>query len=97
MIPETVRPMPEPLRTLVLEGMKRAGTCTDAAEVLTYIEESLTPSQFREVENFCKWLKKNSLTVGHGTISLRWEEFRSKRAPASQDEAYQWAMKKAGV
>jgi hypothetical protein len=96
MIPSTVRPMQEPLRTLVLEGMKMAGS-TDAAEVLTYIEESLTPPQFREVENFCKWLQKNSLTVGHGTISLRWDEFKSKRAPAGQDEAYQWAMKKAGL
>lgn len=96
MIPATVRPMKEPLRTLVLEGMKMAGSI-DAAEVLTYIEEQLTPTEFREVEQFCKWLRKNSLTVGHGTISLRWEEFKSKRTPASQEEAYQWAIKKAGV
>jgi hypothetical protein len=93
MIPSTVRPMQEPLRSLVLEGMKMAGSI-DSAEVLTFIEESLTPQQFREVDNFCKWLKKNSLTVGHGTISLRWDEFKSKRAPASQEAAYQWAMKR---
>lgn len=96
MIPDTVRPMPEPMRTLVLEGVKMAGS-HDAAEVLIYIEEQLTPKEFRDVEGFCKWLVKNDLKVGHGTISLRWDEFRSKRAPAGQEEAYQWAMKKAGV
>lgn len=94
MIPSTVRPMQEPLRTLVLEGMRLGGSI-DAAEVLTFIEERLTPSQFREVADFCKWLKKNSLTVGFGTISLRWDEFKSKRTPAGQEEAYQWAIKRA--
>jgi hypothetical protein len=96
MIPSTVRPMKEPLRTLVLEGIRSAGNCTPD-DVLLYIEENLTPTESRDCENFLRWLTKNNLSVGHGTISLRWDEFRSKRAPASQDEAYQWAMKRAGV
>jgi hypothetical protein len=81
----------EPLRTLILEGIKSAGS-VDAAEVLTYIEERLTMVEFRNVERFCKWLQKNSLSVGHGTIDLRWDEFQSKRTPVGRDEAYQWAM-----
>lgn len=96
MIPKKIPTMDEPLRTLVLEGIVSAGSL-DAAEVLTYIEERLTLKEFHSVENFCKWLTRNTLSVGHGTIDLRWDEFWTGRAPASPNEAYQWAIKQVGV
>lgn len=96
MIPNKVPSMQEPLRTLVLEGIKAAG-CVEESEVLCSIEERLTISQFTQVGNFCRWLKKNNQKVGHGTIDLRWYEFKSRRVPASQDEAYAWAMKRMGL
>ena len=93
MIPKKVPPMIEPLRTLVLEGIKMAGSL-DAAEVLTYIEERLSVIDFGNVASFLKWLKTNSLSVGYGTIDLRWNEYWSSRAPVSQEAAYQWAIKR---
>lgn len=96
MIPDTVRPMKEPMRTLVLQGIKMTGS-QNPDDVLVSIEEQLTGPEVNKVTKFLTWLTENKLTVGHGTISLRWDEFIGKRTPASQEEAYQWAMKKAGL
>lgn len=79
-----------PLFTSFLNACKVTGDMTQAS---AYIEELLTTDQLRELTLFIAWLNRHRLTVGFGTINLRWCEFQSNREPISPEAAYQLAMK----
>jgi hypothetical protein len=89
------RPMKEPLRTLLLQGTSAMGY--RSIEVLGYIEEQLTRAQYDDAKKFLDWVAKNKLTFGSGTIDLRYHEFQHDLVPMTRDEAYNWAMKRAGL
>jgi len=86
--------MQEPMRTLFLSGLKETGNLEDAA--LRH-EEDLTSRESHQLQDFAKWLKAHDLSVGHGTIDIRWTEFQYNAKPISREEAYQVAMKEAGL
>lgn len=86
-----IKAMPEPLRTLFLEGGKQTG---DFYEGVLAFEEQYNAPQFVRATNFARWLRQWDLKVGHGTIDIRWTEFQSKLQPMSQDMAYDMAMAK---
>jgi hypothetical protein len=88
--------MMEPARTLLLDAYRTLGKAP-RNEIIGYFEEHLTSAQRRKIEQFLDWLYKNGLTVGHGTIDLRWYEFEEGIRPLDKEAAYQWAMKQAGV
>lgn len=89
--------MMEPARTLLLDAMKTLGKAP-RNEIIGYFEENLTGAQRHKIQQFLDWLHKWGLTVGHGTIDLRWFEFEEGiRPPLDKEAAYQWAMKQAGV
>jgi hypothetical protein len=90
------RKMKEPLRTLLLQGTGTMGTYR-SIEVLSYIEEQLTRAQYDDAKKFLDWMVKHNLTFGHGTIDLRYHEFNNDLTPMASDEAYNWAMKRAGL
>ena len=85
--------MPEPMRTLYLEGLKLTGSLTLGA---LRFEERFTIPQLKKLLTFAGWLKKNNLSVGHGTIDLRWCEFQRGDVPISKEHAYEIAMNEAG-
>jgi hypothetical protein len=64
----------EPLRTLLLMGVRHAGSY-DPDDVLPYFEESLTFSECETTRDFLSWCHTNNKKFGHGTIDDRWAEF----------------------
>jgi hypothetical protein len=96
-IPSKITKMPARLSLLLLQAGKMAGRMYPPAEALSPVEEHMTLPEINSATAFLEWLHKHSLTVGHGTIDLRWTEFKRKLAPATKDEAYQYAMQKAGL
>lgn len=95
-ITDRIPNMLEPVRTLILQGMKILGKVS-VEELLSYIEEQLTFDQRQDAEKFLNWLHRKRLTVGHGTIDLRYYEFKNRIPPMDKDEAYKWAMKRMGL
>lgn len=73
-----------------------AGKTHPADAALAYSEEHFTQPDYEKAKKFLEWLYKNGLTIGHGTIDLRYHEFTKKLTPVSRDEAYQYALKQAG-
>jgi len=88
--------MTEPARTLLLDAMRTLGKAP-RNEILGYFEEHLTGEQRHKIQQFLDWLHKWGLTVGHGTIDLRWFEFENRLKPLDKETAYEWAMKQAGL
>ena len=71
----TPKLMPEPMRTLVLEGIKMAGKIHPAEDALAYVEEQMTVPEYKDAKAFLDWLYSHGLTIGHGTIQLRYHEY----------------------
>lgn len=67
--------MKEPLRTLLLMGVKQAGSY-DPAEVLIYIEEMLSFPDIDVAGDFLKWCHKNGRKFGHGNIEKVFQDFQ---------------------
>jgi hypothetical protein len=67
------------------------------ADALLPVEEHMTSAEIMQATAFLEWLHRHGLTFGHGTIDLRWTEFKRKLAPATKDEAYQHALREAGL
>ena len=89
--------MPEPARTLLLDAYRTLGKAP-RNEIIGHFEEHLTSASRHKMQQFLDWLSKWGLTIGHGTIDLRWYEFEEGiRPPLEKEAAYQWAMKQAGV
>lgn len=86
--------MGEPLRALLLHGISQAGS-HEFSDVMLVIEEQLNEDQYTQAHDFLKWLVRNDLTVGHGTIDLRGWEFQNNVKPMTSDEACKWAMHSA--
>jgi len=84
-----IKPMPEPMKSMYLNALKETG---DLHLAVQRIEESLNSPQYVRLMNFARWLKQWELSIGHGTVDLRWTEFSSKLRPMSQDQAYEFAM-----
>lgn len=87
--------MEEPQRTLLLDAMKALGQ-RPAKELLSYIEENLTQDQYKCLYNFLLWLAQHGISIGHGTVDLRWFEFHNEMVPLERQAAYEWAMKRMG-
>lgn len=81
--------MPEPLRSLFLNACKVTGNMSEAS---LYIEESLTGNELTRLQKFVAWLKYHNLTVGWGTIDLRWNEWKTGASPMSPDAAYKMTL-----
>jgi hypothetical protein len=63
------------VKNLILNGTKAVGA--DADEVLSYIEEQLTPKQYVEVKAFLTWSFTNKKYFGWGNFDDRVKEFRA--------------------
>ena len=96
-IPAKITKMPQRLNLLLLQAARMAGKIHPPEEALSSVEEQMTQEEFKQATAFLEWVYKNGLTFGHGTIDLRWTEFKQKLSPVTRDEAYQYAMRKAGL
>ena len=96
MIPVKITKMPARLNLLIMESIRVTGTLYPAEDALRYMEEQFTGPEWKRAVKFLDWVHRHSLKFGHGTIDLRWHEFLHNLEPASQDEAYNYAMKQAG-
>ena len=92
----TIPKMIEPLRTLLLMGARKAG-CYRAANVVDPVQEMMSNEELRAAKEFLDWIVKHDLSFGHGTIDLRYHEFKNNLPPCSKEEAYDYAMKQAGI
>jgi hypothetical protein len=86
-LPRRVKPLPPLFRHLLLEGPKNSGTYDDRA--LLYIEEHLTGPEIEDIQKFWAWLTKHNLTYGHGTVDLRYHEYKHNLEPVSAKVAYE--------
>jgi hypothetical protein len=93
---DKVTPMPTELKNLLLTGFNMAGTQKFPDAILS-VEEEMTITQVDLSEKFLKWLEEHHLTVGHGTIDLRFHEFRKKLKPKTMDEAAAYAKSQERV
>ena len=59
----------------LLEGVKITGSY-DPQDVLSYIQEDLTPTEYDAVEEFLTWVDDRRKTFGHGNIQELWEEWQ---------------------
>lgn len=96
-IPLKITKMPARLSLLLLQAGKAAGTIYPPEEALLPVEEHMTGAEIKQATAFLEWLHQHGLTFGHGTIDLRWTEFKQKLAPVGKEEAYQYALQQAGV
>lgn len=69
----------EPMRTLILQAVKMAGTY-DPDEALPAIEEQLTSEQAGIVRDFLSWVHDAGLRFGHGNIDERFEQWAGMEA-----------------
>jgi hypothetical protein len=63
------------LRARLLMGVEQSGGY-DPDEVLPYIEEHLTSTEYVVAQSFLTWICQNNLKFGHGNIDERFAEFK---------------------
>jgi hypothetical protein len=66
--------MDQPLRVLLLIGVKAAGSY-DPEAVLPHIEERLTREGSGLAEAFLRWCCENERSFGHANLETRYQEF----------------------
>jgi len=64
------------VKHLMLEGTKMCGA--EVNEVLSFIEEQLTPRQYTSVKAFLTWSFKTKNHFGYGNIDKRIKEFKER-------------------
>ena len=62
------------VKNLVLNATKVNGL--KVQEIMSYVIEQLTPTQYKEVEDFLNWCIKNNKKFGWGNIDERVQEFK---------------------
>lgn len=70
----------EPLRTLLLMGVKQAGTF-NPEDALLSIEEQLTNDDYITATPFLRWCHHNKKAFGHGNIDARFAEYLKEKEP----------------
>lgn len=60
---------------LILDGVKTFGGY-NPDEVLPFVEEHMTVTEFEDSYNFLKWCQANKKRFGTGTIKERWLEWQ---------------------
>lgn len=65
------------MSSMIILGLKQSGIGY-VPDTLSYIEESLTPDEYRGVEGFLRWASEDweGRSIGHGNIRDRWQEYR---------------------
>ena len=62
------------VKNLMLNAVKAQGL--DVDRVMLYVDEQLTPAQYKEVEAFLTWCVNNKKKFGWGNIDKRVQEFK---------------------
>jgi hypothetical protein len=65
------------VKNLILNGAKTMGK--DANGILSFIEEQLTPAEYKEVKAFLNWSFDNDKPFGWGNLDQRLAEFKSTK------------------
>jgi hypothetical protein len=69
------RPLSRKLETLLLIGVKNAGTYEPEAALLS-VAEHMTMPEFKRAHAFFTWLTANELQFGYGNIRARWQQWQ---------------------
>lgn len=68
--------MKEPLRTLLLMGVKQAGSY-NPEDALLSVEESMTVADSQTAWKFLGWCHENGRKFGHGTIDKVFADWKA--------------------
>jgi hypothetical protein len=77
-----MKPMREPLKSRLLTGIQRSGTY-QLPDVVKSIEKRMNSADLKMAERFLNWIVANNVSVGPGTIDVRFHEFKKKLKPVS--------------
>ena len=64
------------VKNLVINAMKACPT-KDSEEILSYVEEQMTPIEYKKAKLFLEWSFKTGKTFGWGNFNKRVAEFEA--------------------
>ena len=67
-------------QVLLLQAMGQHGRVGQAGDILSLVEESMTPDEYSVAEGFLSWALADwdHRSIGHGNIRDRWSEYQKK-------------------